>query len=51
MFFVSCVNDYFLNKVEILEIPENLDIINETTDVKKLIIKFSSHPKKNKGNI
>ena len=44
MFSVSGVNDYFLNKVEILEIPENLDIINDTTDVNELIIKFSSHP-------
>ena len=51
MFSDSGVNDYFLNKVEILEIPENLDIINDTTDVKELIIKFSSHPKKDKGKI
>ena len=42
------MDDYLLNAVEMLEIPKNLDIINDTTHVKgyvaKSILKFSSHP-------
>ena len=42
------MNDYFLNAVEMLEIPKNLDIINDTTHAKnsvaKSILKFCSHP-------
>ena len=34
---IEVMNDYFLNAVEMLEIPKNLDIINDTTHAKDTV--------------
>ena len=44
----SVLNNFFSNIVDLLEIPENFEIINTTNDiednVEKVIIKYNKHP-------